>query len=173
MTSRSRRLPVVSMGAPGAPLQSPGRTAELEFAGVYRLDPGTGAVTLVSRELTQPNGLAFSPDEQTLYVSDTGSGRLLAFPVLVEGGLGRGRPSADGYDGLRVDRDGRVWATTQSGIVVTAPDGRGVARIATDTAPTALAWGGPDGTTLFVTTPSAVWSVPTSTTGAPMTGGQR
>jgi gluconolactonase len=126
----------------------------IPFYGVYRLDPKTKAVTLLSKEVAVPNGIAFSPDEKTLYVSDSGSGDLASFPVTANQTLGRPRLEfGKGCDGIGVDEQGNVWATTcHPDIVITAPSGKRLGSIPMPGTTTNLAWGGSDGKTLFVTT---------------------
>jgi gluconolactonase len=124
------------------------------FYGVYRLDPKTKAVTLLTKTLSAPNGIAFSPDEKTLYVSDTGSNTIASFPVTAKGTLGRPNEQfGEGCDGIGVDEQGNVWATTcHQDVVITAPSGKRIGAIPFPGSTTNLAWGGTDGKTLFVTT---------------------
>jgi gluconolactonase len=126
----------------------------LGFFGVYRLDPKTKVVTLLTRTVSEPNGIAFSPDEKTLYVSDTGGGSITAFRVKGGKTLGRAREGfGDGCDGIGVDQQGNVWASTcQQELVVTAPSGRRIGAIPFPGTTTNLAWGGKNGKTLFATT---------------------
>ncbi len=134
---------------------------ELAFQGVYRVSPG-GRVTLLTRELNGPNGLAFSPDERTLYVSNAEAARpvWMAYPVRADGTLGPGREFAnarawvregDGLpDGLKTDRAGNVFAAGPGGIHVFASDGTRLGRIETGVPTGNLNWGG-DGSVLYVT----------------------
>jgi gluconolactonase len=126
----------------------------LGFYGVYRLDPKTKAVTLLTKTIGTPNGIAFSPDEKTLYVSDTGYKTIASFPVTANETLGRPKQQfGEGCDGIGVDEQGNVWATTcHQDIVITAPSGKRIGAIAFPGSTTNLAWGGTDGKTLFVTT---------------------
>ena len=127
-------------------------SSEIGFNGVYRLDPKTGDVTLLTDALAEPNGIAFSPDEKTLYVSDTGNG-LFAFSVAADGTLGPEQPLGDGCDGIGVDEQGNIWATTCGlFVVVSDPTGVELGAISFPGNATNLAWGGADGKTLFVTT---------------------
>jgi gluconolactonase len=123
------------------------------FNGVYRLDPKTRAVTAVIKTLPDPNGIAFSPDEKTLYVSDSVTNEVLAFPLARDGSLGRKRVLGIGCDGIGVDEHGDVWASTCGGnIEITSPRGTRIGAIAFPGTTTNLAWGGARGKTLFVTT---------------------
>jgi gluconolactonase len=123
------------------------------FYGVYRVDPKTKAVSLLTKLLRSPNGIAFSPDEKTLYVSDTATNEIASFPVKANQTLGRPRLEfGEGCDGLGVDEHGNIWATTcSSDIVVTAPSGKRIGAIPFPGSTTNLAWGGKEGKTLFVT----------------------
>jgi gluconolactonase len=126
----------------------------LGFYGVYRLDPKTKVVTLMTKTVDVPNGIAFSPDEKTLYVSDTGSDSIASFPVTANETLGRpNRQFGEGCDGIAVDERGNVWATTcGQDIVITAPSGKRIGAIDFPGTTSNLAWGGTNGKTLFVTT---------------------
>ena len=90
-------------------------SSALGFYGVYRLDPKTKVVTLLTKMLGAPNGIAFSPDEKTLYVSDTARYAIVSFPVTANETLGRPNEQfGEGCDGIGVDEQGNVWATTCS-----------------------------------------------------------
>jgi gluconolactonase len=128
--------------------------SEIGFNGVYRLDPKTKAVTLVTKTLQEPNGIAFSNDESTLYVTDSASNYLASFPVAADGTVGPEKVLGRGCDGIGVDQHGNVWASTcdDHNIVITNPDGVQIGTVTFPGITTNLAWGGPDGRTLFVTT---------------------
>ena len=114
--------------------------SDLGHHSVYRFDPATGAVRRMA-DLGQPNGLAFAPDGQTLYVSDTsrtegGDGHTIyAFPVTEDQTLGARRLFAavePGVpDGLRVDRRGWVWTSSGAGVQVFSAEGRRLGLIPT------------------------------------------
>ncbi|MEM7384644.1 MAG: SMP-30/gluconolactonase/LRE family protein [Verrucomicrobiota bacterium] len=134
---------------------------ELDFCGVYRLGKD-GALTLLTKEMTRPNGIAFSPDEKTLYVaqSDPKAALWKAFPVKGDGTLGESRILADATsmvgkhkglpDGLKVDRKGIIYATGPGGVHILAPDGKALGRIDTLEATANCGWGD-DGSTLYIT----------------------
>ncbi len=115
---------------------------ELPFCGVYRVTED-GQVTLLTREIERPNGIAFSPDESTLYVAQSNPERAnwTAFPVLEDGTLGPGRPFFDATDrvgnepglpdGMTVDGAGNLWASGPGGIYVLNPEGRLLGRLVT------------------------------------------
>lgn len=158
-------------GLPGA-FDDPGR--ELDFSGVYRLS-ADGQLTLLTDELKGPNGLAFSPSEKTLYVSDSDASEpgWFAFDVNDDGTLAnrRGflttppwaRTSPGARDGLKVDRLGNIFAAGPGGIHVFADDGTHLASIKVQDA-TNLAWG-EDGSVLYITSSTTVYRIRTLTSG--------
>ena len=149
---------------------------ELDFCGVYRL-AADGKLTLLTRELTRPNGLAFSPDEKTLYVANSDPQRAIwmAYPVKDDGTLGPGRVFADVTamvgqhkglpDGMKVDREGNLFAGGPGGIHVYAPDGKLLGRIDTGEATANCNWGD-DGSTLYITADMYLCRLKTTTKGA-------
>jgi gluconolactonase len=151
----------------------PGR--ELDFCGVYRYSQGK--LTLLTKELSRPNGIAFSPDEKTLYVanSDPQHAVWMAYPVKEDGTLGVGRVFVDVTamaaqlpglpDGMKVDRDGNLWAAGPGGIHIFAPDGKRLGRIETGETTSNCAWGD-DGSTLYITADMYVCRIHTKTHGA-------
>lgn len=149
---------------------------ELEFCGVYRLSGIK--LTLLTRELTRPNGIAFSPDEKTLYVAQSDPQRAIwmAYPVHADGGIGQGRVFADVTamvsdklpglpDGMKVDKDGNLWATGPGGVHIYAPDGTRLGRLDTGEATANVAWGD-DGSTLYITADMYLCRIRTKTRGA-------
>jgi gluconolactonase len=122
--------------------------------GVYRLDPKTKVVTRLTSALNAPNGIAFSRDQKTLYVTDFAGDGLVSFPITAGRTLGpERRLQITGCDGIGVDELGDVWTTTcSSSILITNPAGKEIGEIVIPGTTTNLAWGGPQGTTLFVTT---------------------
>jgi gluconolactonase len=152
----------------------PARRA-LHFQGVYSLDLRAGAAgakglgpQLLLDDFEKPNGLAFSPDERILYICDTARYHIRAFDVEPTGSLrvGSGRvfarmdPDAPGGpDGLKVDRDGRVYVAVAQGVWVYQADGRLLGIIALPARPANLAWCDPDARRLAITAVDAVYSV--------------
>ncbi len=148
---------------------------ELPFNGVYRVTP-SGEVTLLTTELTYPNGLAFSPDEKTLYVanSDPKWAIWMAFEVKPDGKLGRSRIFHDTTamvatrkglpDGLKVDVKGNLFATGPGGVLVFAPDGRHLGTINTGEATANCGWG-EDGSMLYITADMYLCRIKTRTKG--------
>ena len=136
---------------------------ELDFCGVYRWSAKDGSVTLLTSELERPNGIAFAPGEKTLYVAQSHAPRAIwmAYPVKEDGTLGAGRVFADvtammgkspgSPDGMKVDRDGNLWATGPGGVHIYSPDGTRLGRLATGEATANVAFGGADGSVLYIT----------------------
>jgi gluconolactonase len=149
---------------------------ELDFCGVYRLSKD-GKLTLLTKELTRPNGLAFSPDEKTLYVAQSDPERAIwmAYPVKTDGTLGKGRVFADVTpmvgkmkglpDGMKVDRRGNLFATGPGGVHVFSPDGKRLGRIDTGEATANCNWGD-DGSVLYVMADMYICRIKTNTKGA-------
>jgi gluconolactonase len=151
-------------------------TREIDWFGVYRVVEG-GAVTLITKELTRPNGLAFSPDEKILYVAQSDPARpiIMAYPVKTDGSVLPGKVFFDATamakqglrglpDGLRVDTNGNLWATGPGGVLVIAPDGTLLGRIETGEA-TANCTFGDDGSTLYITADMYLCRIKTKTKG--------
>jgi gluconolactonase len=156
-----------------------GYRADSELGGcfVFRLDRETGELTVASDALVHPNGLAFSPDETTLYVSDSsiariegGNHHIVAFDVIDGRILGATRIFAviePGLsDGFRVDVEGNVWTSAGDGIHVLTPDGVELGRILLPEKTSNCTFGGSDGRRLFVTATSTLWSIEVGIRGA-------
>jgi gluconolactonase len=149
---------------------------ELEFSGIYRLSKD-GALTLLTKEITAPNGIAFSPDEKTLYVSNADRARAVwyAFDVKRDGTLGGRRTFFDATswtatkpgvpDGMAVDRHGNIFAAGPGGLHVFAPDGTHLGSIETGVATSNATWGD-DGSVLYITASTAVYRLRLATKGA-------
>jgi gluconolactonase len=148
---------------------------------VYRFDPRTRDLRAVSDGLDKPNGIAFSPDESVLYVTDSGANQepasyypdrphhIVAFDVASGGKLGPGRVFAvttPGFpDGLKTDSQGRVYASSSSGVQIFDPSGEQMGEIPLAGAVN-FTFGGPDRDVLYVTSDDAVWSVQLDARGA-------
>jgi gluconolactonase len=160
---------------------------EVDFTGVHRIAPD-GTVTAEVREFEDPNGLAFSPDESVLYVSNTRDWmHIKAFDVTPDGSLSNERIFADmGIDvpekpgdrppgvrgsltgvpdGLKVDVEGRVYCTGLGGHWVFDLDGNHLGVIRLPELPANCAWGGPDNRTMFITARTSVYSIRMKTPG--------
>jgi gluconolactonase len=142
---------------------------EIDFAGVFRVAPD-GTVTLATRELERPNGLAFSPDEKILYVANSHGPRpvILAFPLNPDGSLGPSRVFFDAkpltekgsLDGLKVDSMGILWATGPGGLLVITPEGKLLGRVLTGRPTANVAFGGTDGKSVFLTASDRILRFP-------------
>lgn len=144
----------------GLPLVHADPRKELPFSGVFCLYNGT--LTMVSQELKGPNGLALSPDEKMLYISnwderhkvivryDVGpDGSLSHLVTLVD--LTRTTPGEICFDGLKVDTEGNIFSAAPDGLRIFAPTGRHLGTVSLPELPANFAFGGADGTSLFVT----------------------
>ena len=146
-------------------LRVPLAERELSSAGIYRIAP-EGTTSMVA-DCEYPNGLAFSPDERTLYVANTRWTQYIhAFELDAGGAVVRRRIFADMSsdetdgvpDGMKVDVDGRVYCTGPGGTWVFAPVGTRLGIIRTPQIPANLAFGGPDLRTLFFTARTSVYT---------------
>jgi gluconolactonase len=129
---------------------------------VRRYDPRTREVTMVAKSLDKPNGLCFSPDESVLYVTDSGAGHhLKAFDVLDGERLARERVLAEFEpmhpDGIKVDTDGRIYASFPGGVRILEPDGSRIGEIELPGAVN-FCFGGPERNVLFITADTAIYA---------------
>jgi gluconolactonase len=147
---------------------------------VYRFDPATGGLTVVADTFDKPNGLAFSPDETVLYVGDSGANQeqgsfypdrphhIKAFDVVDGRHLVGERlfcVTTPGFpDGIKVDSEGRVYASAFSGVQVFTPDGDPIGEIELPGAVN-FTFGGADRNVLFITADDAVWAAVLAATG--------
>src|SRR3984957_7930615 len=147
-----------------------GEKQELAYQGVFRLGMD-GAVSLLTTELTQPNGLAFSPDGKRLYIDDTEKHDIRVYDVGAKGTLKNGRlfgkeEGSDGVpDGMRVDRKGNVFVTGPGGIWVWDPEGNHLGTILLPEIAANLNWGDADYRTLYITASTSVYRLKTRTRG--------
>jgi gluconolactonase len=148
---------------------------EVPFQGVYRLDT-EGKLWAEVEDLRAPNGLGFSPDEKTLYVSNAEHARpiWMAYDVKPDGRVGGGRVFAEASayvrpeegvpDGLKLDRHGNLFAAGPGGVHIFAPDGTRLGRLVTGVKTGNLAWG-EDGRVLFIAANHWILRVRTTTLG--------
>src|SRR3984893_14905576 len=149
-----------------------GEKQEIPFQGVYRLDD-TGNVRLLTRDLTQPNGLAFSPDGKHFYVDDDEKRNIWAYDVAADGTLTNGHifgtepgGKGDGVpDGIKVDQDENLFVTGPKGIWVWNAKGAHLGTIALPEQPANLTWGDKDYRTLYITATTSVYRLITKTQG--------
>jgi gluconolactonase len=144
----------------------------LDFSGVFRIPPGGGEMQLVIRDGLFPNGLAFSPDEKLLYVTDTRERHIRVFDVNTDGSVGRGRvfyqlqgEEAGHADGMKIDVQGNVYCTGPGGIHILSPGGELLGRLRVPDDCTNMAWGGDDGRTLYITAFHSLYRIRTKIPG--------
>jgi len=160
----------------GLPKGADDPSREMDYCGVYRLDKN-GKVTLLTKEITRPNGIALSPDEKKLYVasSDPEKAIWMVYDVKPDGTLDNGKVFFDATawakekrpglpDGLKVDSSGNVFATGPGGVHVFSPEGKLLGTFDTGV-PTANCAFGNDGSTLYITANTALLRVKLTTKG--------
>jgi gluconolactonase len=147
-----------------------GEKQETPFQGVYRLGKD-GAVKLLTKDLVQPNGLAFSPDGKRLYIDDTKQQEIRVYDAGRNGDLTNGRvfgkePGPNGVpDGMRVDVKGNVYVTGPGGIWVWDPGGNHLGTIMMPESTANLNWGDADYQTLYITASTSVYRLRTKARG--------
>jgi len=149
-----------------------GEAQEIPYQGVYRLD-ANGEVRLLTRDLVQPNGLAFSPDGKHLYIDDSERRDIRVYDFVPGGMLANGRqfgvepgpPHVADPDGMRVDQQGNIFVTGPLGIWVWDPAGHHLGTIVMPEQPANLTWGEPDYGTLFITATTSVYRLRTRVKG--------
>lgn len=143
---------------------------------VYRFDPGSGQLSVVASDFEKPNGLAFSPNEDKLYISDSsrshdpnGKHHIRMFDVADGRTLANGRVFAviePGIsDGIRSDRHGNIFTSAGDGIQVYSPAGKRLGKILVPEAVANLTFGGPNKNRLFIAATSSVYAITVNTTG--------
>ncbi len=138
---------------------------ELGFSGVYRVKDGQ--VTLVAKDLTGPNGIAFSPDEKFLYVTNWDEKKkvVMRYPVNADGSLGTGSiffdltfaPGEEALDGMKVDAEGHLFVSGPGGVWVLSAEGKQLGTLKLPELPANMAWGDADGRTLYLTARTSVY----------------
>jgi gluconolactonase len=149
-----------------------GEKQEIPFQGVYRLDD-KGDVRLLTKDLTQPNGLAFSPDSKHFYIDDSERRNIRVFDVASDGTLSNGRifgkepgEKHDGVpDGIKVDKNGNLFVTGPRGIWVWDAQGKHLGTIAMPEQPANLTWGDKDYRSLYITAITSVYRLELKTQG--------
>jgi gluconolactonase len=149
-----------------------GEKQEIPFQGVYRLDT-EGHLKLLTRDLTQPNGLAFSPDGKHFYVDDSEKRNIRVYDVAADGTLTNGRVfgeepggKGDGVpDGMRVDKNGNLFVTGPKGIWVWDAKGNHLGTLVMPEQPANLNWGDKDYRTLYITATTSVYRLEMKTQG--------
>jgi len=156
----------------GLPLQDDDPSKELPFNGVFKLQ--NGKLDVIITDLTRPNGIAFSPDEKTLYVSNSDERQRIwmRYDVAADGNVSNGRVLFDssGFkeggvpDGMKIDVQGNIWATGPSAVLVLSPEGRHLGSIVPPEDPANCGWGD-DGRSLYITAETGLYRVRTSVMG--------
>ena len=149
-----------------------GEKQEIPFQGVYRLD-AKGGIRLLTKELTQPNGLAFSPDGRHFYVDDSEQRNIRVYDLAPDGGLTNGKifgeepgGEQDGVpDGIKVDKQGNLYVTGPKGIWVWDSQGHHLGTIEMPEQPANLTWGDKDFRTLYITATTSVYRLRTNAEG--------
>lgn len=149
-----------------------GQKQEIPFQGVYRLD-ASGKVTLLTRDLDEPNGLAFTPDKKFLFIDDSGKKNIRRYRFHTDGTISDGVIFGDETvagssavpDGMKFDKAGNLWVTGPAGIWIWDQKGRHLGTILVPQQPANLTWGGRDMSTLFITAGTSVYTIKTRTTG--------
>jgi gluconolactonase len=152
--------------------------AEIGACHLYRFDPATGETRAVITDREKPNGLAFSPDERILYVTDTGSTHIDGYPVTITAydvapdGSSVANPrtfaTMDGglYDGLRIDENGNVWTSAVDGVRCYAPDGTHLGTILVPEMVSNVCFGGAKLNRLFITAQTSFYAIYLAVRGA-------
>jgi gluconolactonase len=149
-----------------------GERQETLFQGVYRLG-AKGSVRLLTKDLTQPNGLAFSPDGKHFYVDDSEKRNIRVYDVGPDGTVSNGRifgeepgGKGDGVpDGIKVDKNGNLFVTGPKGIWVWDAKGNHLGTIVMPEQPANMNWGDKDYRTLYITATTSVYRLEMKTEG--------
>ena len=153
---------------------------EIPGCWVFRVDPESGKVEAVVKDMGMPNGIVFSPDETRVYIADTGGhklnpdpefqhapGRIYCYEMNADGTLGKRLFHIDGgSDGLRVDVDGNLYTTQSGGVTIYNPKGEKLEKIDVPEAPSNFCFGGDDYKTLFITARTSLYSIRLKNAGA-------
>lgn len=146
---------------------------ELAFSGVFAVR--NGKPKLLTKELTGPNGIAFSPDEKYLYVGNWDEKKkvVMRYDAATDGSLSNGivfvdmtgAPGEDSIDGVKVDQRGNAYVSGPGGLWILSPEGKHLGTIVPPKHPHNFAWGGEDGKTLYLAARSALYRMPVNIPG--------
>jgi gluconolactonase len=150
---------------------------ELDVNGVYRIPnarqhkagapPDRDKLQLVIKDLSRPNGIAFSPDEKYLYVSDTATKRWMKYRVQADGSVTDESVLLDcsddktpgSPDGIRVDKKGNVYGAGPGGVWIISPEGKHLGTIKVPEIVGNVTWGDKDAKTLYITASTSIYSI--------------
>jgi gluconolactonase len=156
---------------------------ELRVNGVYRIPdarqhkpdtpPERDRLQLIIKDLPRPNGIAFSPEEKTLYIADSGKKVWMQYRVHADGSVSDGQllfdASADkapgGPDGIRVDKKGNIYGSGPGGVWIISPEGKHLGTIKVPEVVSNVAWGDEDGKTLYITASTSIYRIELSVPG--------
>jgi gluconolactonase len=146
-----------------------GEHAELSFKGIYRIDPA-GGLHLLDSTFELPNGICFSPDENTLYVDDSNQCKIYAWDVLNDSTIANKRlfytiPAVGYADGMKTDAAGNVFCAGPTGVWIISPSGAYLDKIVTPQNPSNCAWGDSGRTSLYITAGAGVYRMRFAVTG--------
>ena len=156
----------------GLKLRTKDPAKQLPYQAVFHVV--NGRPTPVVTDLATPNGLALSPDNKTLYVNNTEPDqRIVAYPVHPDGTVGpghnlitfTGKEGPGGPDGMKLDSLGNIWSTGPGGIRIITPQGKVLGQIKLPEIAANLAWGDPDGKTLYITARTHIYKLHTTIKG--------
>lgn len=142
------------------------REQDMDFQGVYRIDPVSGDVQLLASDFGQPNGLTFSLDEKKLFINDTDHGHVRVFDVADDGSISGGDVWAapegqgdGGCDGMKIDSEGNLFVTGPGGIFVYAPDATCLGVIQVPEVTANFTWGDDDLKRLYITASTSLYRI--------------
>ena len=140
------------------------REQDMDYQGVFRIDPVSGDISLVASDFGQPNGLTFSLDETRLFINDTDKGHIRVFEVANDGSISGGdvwavpQGSGDGgCDGMKIDSEGNLYCTGPGGIHVYAPDATSLGVINVPEVVANFTWGDDDLRTVYITASTSLY----------------
>jgi gluconolactonase len=144
--------------------------SEIGACHVYRVDPAGGEVRIVADDFTKPNGLAFSPDETTLFIVDTARKHIRRFAAAPDCTLTGGEVfatcDAGTFDGIRFDDAGRLWAAAHDGLHCFDPDGTLIGKLRVPEVVANFTFGGPKRNELYITASSSLYTIRVNINGA-------
>jgi len=142
------------------------RDQDMDYQGVYRIDPNSGEVSLLASDFGQPNGLTFTLDEKQLFINDTDYGHIRVFDVAEDSSISGGAvwavpegPGDGGCDGMKIDSEGNVYCAGPGGVYVYAPDATCLGVIQVPEVAANFTWGDDDLKTLYITASTSLYRI--------------